>query len=91
MKLDLTGNFVDLEGKDTENKMGQTLAHMLASSPKGDPIKFYDWAMSLFRVGEIEIDESDRKTLEKFINDSGASVAIKGQLLKVLDSIKEKK
>lgn len=91
MKLNLTKSFTDLDGKESETNMGKVLANMLASAQKGDAIKFYDWAISLFRTGVIEIDESDKKTLEKFVTASGASMAIQGQLLKVLDSTKEKK
>lgn len=89
MRVVLTGNFTDLTGKDSDTNLGKVLANMLASAQKGNAIKFYDWAIKLFNDGEIEIDEADRKVLEKFISESGASMAVQSQLLKAFDRDKK--
>lgn len=80
MKLNLNKAFVGLDGQPlppTEfTTMGVFLAQALAQSPTGDPLKFWDWALTLHAGKEIQIDDSDRKTLVNFIAESKTFTAL---------------
>jgi len=71
--INLDKHFVDLESmqesKD-EPKMSVTLARILANSQDDDYLKYYDWAMSLYKNGSLQCDESDSKKLVDFIKES---------------------
>lgn len=86
-KLDLQKSLLDLEGKEMDDKV--TLAKLLASrlfgSAKGDPIKYYDWAISLYTDGIIEVDKTDLEHLIEFVkNNDTMLVGWKAQIIKVL-------
>lgn len=63
--------------------MGKTLANWLANSSKGaDAIKFYDWALKLYKTGTLDLDNSDWDKLKKFITEvEGMSNSFRAQLL----------
>ena len=96
MKLILKGKVCNLKGEPIKQNgeellLNETVANALALS-KENGIKFFDWATKLHNDGVIEIDDADRKLLEKFIETTQAlSNFIKGPVLKALDSLKEEK
>lgn len=50
-----------------------------------DCVKIMDWAHSIYKTGEVTIDESDRASLENWVRTmSGFSVLIKTAFLNVL-------
>lgn len=61
--------------------LSKILANQLSISIKGDPIKYYDWARALYKVGEIEVDRADFDFLKNFVSQLEISIIIKAQLL----------
>jgi hypothetical protein len=60
------------------------LAGALASSSKGDALKFWDWAKKLFKGEVLDLDKSDQETLKGFVKDSDSfTVLAKAQLLEI--------
>lgn len=89
MKLDLSSKIKSIDGEDFSETFALVLSKILMSSNKGDAIKLYDWAMNLHKDGSIEIDNSDKNILTKFIETTESiSILIKGQLLKILGELK---
>lgn len=96
--IELLG-FSDEEIKNSENKeslhAGKLLATLLVKSTDAEnPVKFFDWALSLHRGEAIEVDKGDMEILKKFVKGHANLFAlVKAQILEairvVLDS-KEK-
>ncbi len=86
-KVNLNFSIKDLDGNDMpENNMGKVVANTLVQSAKGDPIKFWGWALKLNNKEELEIDKSDFDTLKNFIKDhEGLTILLKGQFLESLE------
>ena len=95
MKLDLNKPILDLEGiplKEKEDKnftMARALANQLVLAVKGDAVKFYDWGLTFYKIGIIEIDEADMAILENFVKDLQVSNLVKGQIIKEIKSNKK--
>lgn len=96
MKLSLKKYFVALDGKPMDTakdlNMGQFLGNLLAAvatpREKGSRIKMIDWALALYKTGEIDIDEADRIFLYGFVQDCEAQNLLAAQLMKEIDAIK---
>lgn len=56
---------LDIDGKAVS--MGKLLASQLASSNKGDALKFYTWALKIYNGDKLDLDPSDKSTLKEFI------------------------
>lgn len=83
IKINLNKKFLNLDGTESEGiEMHKFLANKFATSQGDDPIKWTDWAMTLFRTGIIEVDESDHKKIVHFIKELKIDRVIAGQLLK---------
>lgn len=97
MKLNFKKTFDKLDGEPLpivdetgtiigDQLLSRNLANALTNATTDDPIKFYDWGISLYKEGFIEVDESDRKKLYDFIKSDKRIVNLmKGQLLKLID------
>jgi len=60
------------------------LAGALASSSKGDALKFWDWAKKLFKGEPLDLDKSDQETLKSFVKESESfTVLAKAQILEI--------
>jgi hypothetical protein len=88
--LDFTKQLVGLDGiavKDSEDRgitLGQLLSGQLAQSNKGDALKLFTWAQKLYNGEPLDLDPSDKQTLEDFIkNNEALTVLAKAQLLSV--------
>lgn len=96
MKLNLNQKVCGLDGKPLLDggepvMLNQLVANALARATENS-IKFFDWATKLYNGETIEVDNADRKTLEKFItNDGNMRNLAKGPALKILDNLKEEK
>lgn len=98
MKLNFKKSLNDLEGialpivdesgkKVGEQLLSRNLANLLVNAQTENAIKFYDWALKLYKDGWIEVDGSDKQTLYDFIkNDKRIVNLIKAQLLKLMDA-----
>lgn len=87
MKLSLHFTFVDLAGNDISYNgevqwLDKSLANNLTNAVGPEPVKFNDWALKLYREGEIEVDQTDWDKLKKFVMDmKDVSNGYKAQLL----------
>jgi hypothetical protein len=88
--LDLSGKeMLDTNGS-TGITLGRILANSLVSQSKGDALKFYDWAKKMYKGEPVNLDRSDVKTLQEYINnDQSLTVLAKAQILEVLENGKE--
>lgn len=69
MKLDLSKNVTDLDGKeiDPPKNVSKLLAEAMAYTNKGPAVKYVGWAIDLKKHGHVEIDKSDMTdVLKKF-------------------------
>lgn len=82
-KVNLNKAITDLDGKEIEgSNLGQLVAQMLASSNKGDALKYMSWALKLHAKEELELDPSDKETLKNFIKDhEQLTILSKAQML----------
>jgi hypothetical protein len=88
--LDFNVTMKGLDGKemlDAEGKtlaLGKLLASQLASTNKGDALKFFTWAQKVYNGDTLDLDPSDESTLKEFIkNNESLTVLAKAQLLSV--------
>jgi len=88
MELDLNFNFKTLDGSEMENDAahaGKALASALSQSNKGNSIKLFDWAITLWNKKPIELDDVDKEVLKAFIESNETFTNLgKAQLLKCL-------
>lgn len=68
-----------------DHSQGTTLAKLIANSNAGDPLKLWDWAVTINKGEVLELDESDFETLVKFIKDNQQlTILSKAQLLRTM-------
>ena len=69
MKINMNKNLMNLDGKEMKDQnMGKLLANILATKADGiDPIKAYDWAMTVWKGDDLEIDRSDIDKLKTLV------------------------
>lgn len=85
--ISFSGTVKNLDGSDMMQDgepiyLNKSLANNLAMSTKGDAIKFYDWALRLYKDGGLDIDRSDWEVLKKFVKEmENAANTFKAQLL----------
>jgi hypothetical protein len=86
MKIDFNTNLLGLDGAQIEGAhMGKLVANTLATSNKGDALKFWNWATKLHAGEELDLDPSDAETLKNFIKDSeNLTILSKAQILSCL-------
>lgn len=84
-KIDLNKAITDLDGKEIEgSNLGKLVAQMLASSNKGDALKYMSWALKLHAGESLELDGSDAETLKNFIKDhEQLTVLTKAQVIQL--------
>lgn len=87
IKVDLSAPLEGLDGTVLSDTQAKVLANSLVSGPEGDAIKCYDWGVSLYKTGTIEVDSADLETLKGLVraNQRLANLA-KGPILKILNA-----
>ena len=82
-KIDLNKAITDLDGKEIEgSNLGKLVAQVLASSNKGDALKYMSWALKLHAGESLELDPSDAETLKNFVKDhEQLTILTKAQVL----------
>ena len=72
--------------------LGQIIANQLAMDAKGDPLKYFEWAMALNSKGMIDLDSSDQTTFENFVKGCDKLTnLVKAQILTAIRDAKDKK
>jgi len=65
---------------------GKNIANALASSPKGDSLKLWNWATKLYDGVSLDLDPSDLQTLKSFIeNEETFTALLKAQCLEIFN------
>lgn len=85
--VNLNFKFKGLDGIEPTDGLeaNKTVANLLAGAAKGDPLKFYSWAQSLWNGKSLELDPSDTKTFKTFIEENAAlNILMKAQILEAL-------
>lgn len=94
MKLNFNFQLKDLAGNDVPGDAGNTarvLANTIASLNRGNSIKMYDWALKLWNLKPIEIDDIDALMLEEIIETTDMlTIAAKAQMKQYIISLKPK-
>lgn len=88
--VSLNVNLKDLDGKEVQGtNLGKLVAGLLVSQPKGDVLKFYDWALKFNKGEVVTVDRSDYEKLKAFITDhEGLNIIAKAQILPLLENDK---
>lgn len=86
MKIDLNKSVLDLDGKEIDNaNMGKIVANFLVNESKGDPLKFWDWALRLNKGEVLDLDKSDQETFKTLIKETEKlPIITKAQILEQL-------
>ena len=72
-----------IKENDKPVTLGMLLGQQLAGSNKGEALKFYDWAVSLYKGDEISVDDTDLEKIKTFVKDSEQLTNLaKAQILK---------
>ncbi len=87
MKLRFNKPMLDLNDESIPGEtLGQRLSGFLAGATKGDAIKMFEWARTLYKNEVLDLDTSDQKKLNAFISEhEGISNILKAQCLEVMD------
>ena len=85
MKIELNFDLLDLDGNSIQNSnAGKVVANALVQQAKGDPLKFWEWALSLNKGESLDLDSSDFEIFSSFIKDNDFPIIAKAQILKAL-------
>ena len=89
IKIDLNVKLKGLDGNDIPGEIiGKNIANVLVSENKGDALKYYDWAVKLYKGEPINVDRADFDKIKAFINDSDRiAILLKAQALILLKEI----
>lgn len=93
IEIDLNKQILGLDGQPMTNadSLGKLLAGRLAFTSKGPHLKFYDWAMTLYKGDVLKIDKSDFGELKQFITtDEGLVNLTKVQILNAIEQVETK-
>jgi len=88
LTINLNVPLLTLEGTEVpDTNQGKLLANLLISGSKGQAIKQYDWAMTLWKKGVLQVDKTDFDTVRALV-DSAEQLTIlaKAQILQRMDS-----
>lgn len=81
-KLNLDFQLIDLAGKPIEGfSVKESVANTIVSGNTGSPIRMYEYALKLFKDGEIDISDEDLPVVKRAIESSKLSDLVKAQIL----------
>lgn len=84
---------IDSKGVEVEKSdLGELLSNTLMISTARPPLvtKFFSWALELNKSGSILLDDTDKKSLQEFIESSDSlTVLAKGRLLEIFDQAEQ--
>lgn len=86
MKIDLSGKLTDFEGNVIGQSLGKILAASMMNSSTGDSLKMLCLAEKLNEDKELDLDDSDLKTLKEFTGGQNQmNNLMKGKILRILN------
>lgn len=91
MQLDFNFQIKDLDGKDFEgenNNCGKILASYLQTLNKGNSMKLWDWAQTVWKKNPLEIDKTDSDVLKELVETGELPVITKAQILEAISKAK---
>lgn len=89
MKIDFNFHIKNLDGKDIlDAHCGQVLANYLQSLNKGNSLKLWDWAQTVWKKKPLEIDKTDCDILKELIESSDLPVITKAQIIEAISKSK---
>jgi len=91
MQLDFNFQIKDLDGKDFEgenNHCGKILASYLQTLDKGNSLKLWDWAQTVWKKNPLEIDKTDSDVLKQLVETGELPVITKAQILEAISRAK---
>lgn len=93
MKLDLKKLALDLDGKDAlkaPTSLATILSEWLVSSPKGNALKYLDWAVELRKEGGIVVsNHEDYDVLYEFVSTVPAPALFRGLICREMKNQRE--
>jgi hypothetical protein len=95
-ELNFNAPYIGLDGKqiklDPETEtLNKIIGNTLVASNKGETLKFYDWAVKIYKGESIHVDAADLKKIRDFVdNHAEMYILCKAQLLKIIDEAKAK-
>lgn len=83
MKINMNTPILGLDSEELPNSnIGKLIAQMLVNTPKGDVLKHWSWAQTLYAGEALDLDQSDTETLKVFIkNHDDLTILVKAQAL----------
>ena len=90
--INLNKDFLGLDGKAVEGQdnLAKLLGNIMGNSTQGDALKYYAWALELYKTGILKVDDVDCDTIYNLIKDHATvSVILKGQILALIKEAKE--
>lgn len=91
MKLDFNFQVKNLDGKDLEGEgshCGKVLADYLQRLNKGNSMKLWDWAQTVWKKQPLEIDKTDSEVLKELVENSDLPVITRAQIADVINKAK---
>jgi len=91
MKLDFNFQIKNLDGVDFEgenNHCGKILANYLQSLNKGNSMKLWDWAQTVWKKQPLEIDKTDSDVLKELVETGDLPVITKAQIIEAINKAK---
>lgn len=94
MRLNFNFAFRGLDGKEVPAEMSEpankVLGHFISGLNSGNSIKLWDWALTVYKGGPLEVDATDADMLSALIDGSDKlTVLAKVQLLDVIKRSKK--
>lgn len=89
-RVDLNFEIKDLDGKAIEEapKASRIIANALLQGQNEDPVKAMDWALSLAKNGQLDLDNSDYEKFKKTVNEFKLPVITKAPVVKAINEAK---
>lgn len=92
MKIDFDFQIKKISGEDYEgeqNHCGKVLAQFLQQLNKGNSLKLWDWAQTLWKKQPLEIDKTDSDVLKEIVETTELlPVITKAQIIEVINNSK---
>lgn len=91
IRVNLNLPIMDMDGVAVSTSLAKALGHTISNTSNLNPaLKWYDWAMRLWRGEVLEVDEADYTLIIRMVEDSTTlTVLSKVQLLTALKRCKD--